>query len=291
MRTQRLAVLTLVGGMGLLSAATPLRVATFRADVTPPLGSALCQGFVKPAAYIHDALTARGIVLLSSQAPIVLCAVDWVGIGDRSHDAWKEALARAAGTTPDRVAVHTLHLHDAPGADLRADDLVAGYGLPNSLDDQAFVRTAMERTAAAVHASLSSAQVFTHAGFGAGRVERVASNRRVMGPDGKVKAVRWSATLDPAVRAEPEGTIDPYVRLLSLWNGQKPLVSITYYATHPQSYYGKGEVSADFPGLARALREGVLPEVAHIHFNGASGNVTAGKYNDGAHENRPHLAG
>ena len=49
--------------------------------------------------------------------------------------------------------------------------------------------------------------------------------------------------------------IDPYVQLLSFWDGDKPLASLTYYATHPQSYYGKGGVSCDFPGLARGLRE------------------------------------
>ena len=33
----------------------------------------------------------------------------------------------------------------------------------------------------------------------------VASNRRVMGPDGKVKFVRYSSTKDAKIRAEPEG--------------------------------------------------------------------------------------
>jgi hypothetical protein len=78
---------------------------------------------------------------------------------------------------------------------------------------------------------------------------------------------------------------------LSFWNGNNPLVSITYYATHPQSYYCKGGVSADFVGAARAMREAALPRVAHIHFNGAGGNVAAGKYNDGSPANRQILAG
>ena len=42
----------------------------------------------------------------------------------------------------------------------------------------------------------------------------------------------------------------------------RPLVSISYYATHPQSYYGEGGVSADFVGMARSLREAELPGVA-----------------------------
>jgi hypothetical protein len=49
-------------------------------------------------------------------------------------------------------------------------------------------------------------------------------------------------------------------------------------------------VSCDFPGLARGIRDREQPQVAHVHFNGAAGNVTAGKYNDGSPENRPALA-
>jgi hypothetical protein len=113
----------------------------------------------------------------------------------------------------------------------------------------------------------------------------------VLGPDGKVKHIRWTAMKDPAVRAEPEGTIDPFVHLVGFWNGETPVASLTYYATHPQSYYGNGAVSCDFPGLARGLRDKELPGVLHVHFNGAGGNVTAGKYNDGSPENRPVLAG
>ena len=112
----------------------------------------------------------------------------------------------------------------------------------------------------------------------------------MLGPDGKVKYIRWSTTKEPEARAEPEGTIDPDVQLLAFFSGEKCLAVITYYATHPQSYYAQGQVSADFPGLARSLREAALPGITHIHFNGAGGNVTAGKYNDGAHENRRLLA-
>ena len=44
------------------------------------------------------------------------------------------------------------------------------------------------------------------------------------------------------------------------------------------------------PGLARGLRDQEQPGVFHVHFDGAGGNVTAGKYNDGSPENRPFLA-
>jgi len=47
--------------------------------------------------------------------PIVLCAVDWIGIANESHEVFCRALARAAATSPHRVAVHTLHQHERPG--------------------------------------------------------------------------------------------------------------------------------------------------------------------------------
>ena len=62
------------------------------------------------------------------------------------------------------------------------------------------------------------------------------------------------------------------------------------YATHHQSYYGTGRVSSDFPGLARKRRQADDSGVAQIYVSGASGNVTAGKYNDGDPANRPILA-
>jgi hypothetical protein len=118
----------------------------------------------------------------------------------------------------------------------------------------------------------------------------VASNRRFLDPSGKVAFGRTSATRDDFSRSQPEGTIDPWVRTLSFWDGDRPILALSCYATHPMSYYGKGVVSADFVGLARKRRQADLPAVAQIYASGASGNVTAGKYNDGSAANRPVLA-
>jgi hypothetical protein len=149
----------------------------------------------------------------------------------------------------------------------------------------------MQRIAAAAKAALPEMQRVTHVGLGQGKVEKVASNRRILGADGRVAIQRQSSGgRNPAARAAPEGTIDPYVKLIAFWNGDEPVAVLTYYATHPQSYYGQGAVNWDFVGMARELREQALPGVPHIHFDGAGGNVAAGKYNDGAPEKRPLLA-
>jgi hypothetical protein len=270
--------------------AKPLKIATFQADVTPPIGAPLCDALVQPAKEIVDPLSARGIILFTNEKPVVLVAVDCVGIGNSGHTAFREAIAKAAGTTKERVCVHCLHQHDAPGCDFEADELLAQYKLGGKLFDPAFARKAIERIAKAVEKAALSPKTISHIGVGKAKVNEVAATRRVMGDDGKVKYVRYSSTKDPKIRAEPEGLIDPYVQVLTFFAEDKPLAVITYYATHPQSYYGKGGVSCDFPGLARNRRERDLPGPLYIHFNGAGGNVTAGKYNDGSPENRMILA-
>jgi hypothetical protein len=93
-----------------------------------------------------------------------------------------------------------------------------------------------------------------------------------------------------ALAAAAEGLVDPFVAALSLWHDDEPLAVITTYACHPQSYYGTGVPSPDFPGIARFIRTQDLPAALHVHFNGAGGNVTAGKYNDGSPANRNRLA-
>ena len=273
-----------------LVAEEPLRLASFQADATPPLGSPLCNGNVKPVMEITTPLTARGIVLLGAGKPIVLCAFDWVGIGNGSYDQFRAELAKGVGTTADRVALHTLHQHDAPGSDFITERMLAKEGLSKQFSNADFDAQVMKRVATAARQSLAKAEPITHFSHGAGRVEKVASNRRILGPDGKVALRRMSKSTKPEAKAAPEGTIDPLVRMIVFWKNETPLSVLTYYATHPQSYYGQGLVNWDFVGYARQLREKALPGVPHIHFNGAGGNVAAGKYNDGSKEKRPLLA-
>jgi len=267
-----------------------LEIAAFQADVTPPVGSPLCMGLVPPAKKIIDPLTARGIVIMTADLPVVLCAVDWVEIGNGGHDDWRKALAEAVGTTIERVSIHTIHPHDTPGHNFSKDELSEVGDIAGAMQDISFTDSAVNRSAEAAKSSMANIYKVTHIGIGKAKVEKVASNRRVLGPDGNVEHVRYSSCQDENVRAAPEGVIDPYVRNLSFWNGEMPVASLTYYATHPQSFYGRGAVSPDYVGMARGVREATIPYAFHIHFDGAGGNLAAGKYNDGSPKNRLILA-
>lgn len=266
------------------------RLATFSADVTIPLGHR-CMGILPTRAQrVDDPLQVHGLVLLGDGKPIVLAAVDWCEIRNRSYDQWREALAQAAGTTRERVLVSSLHQHDAPVVDDEAQELLAAQGMKDALFDPNFHADCLARVADALKKSLADARPVTHVGIGQAKVEKVASSRRVV-RDGVVEFSRYSASgADPFLSTTDDGLIDPDLKTISFWNGELPLLALHCYATHPMSHYGKGGVSYDFVGLARERRRKDDPQVQQIYASGCSGDVTAGKYNDGTPEMRPVLA-
>jgi hypothetical protein len=260
-------------------------LATFHCDITPPLGGQLFNAVA--ARSISDPLFAHGAVLLQQgRAVTVLVALDWCEIRNGSYDHWRAELGRAAGVPRERVLLSCVHQHDAPYVDVEAQRMLDDP----RLCDPVFNQRMEQRVAAALQESLAKARRITHVGTGQAKVDRVASNRRYLTANGKVSYGRTSATRDPEIRNKPEGLIDPWLKTISFWDGDTPVAALSCYSTHPMTFYGKGDVSADFPGLARARRQQETPNVAQIYFSGASGDTMAGAYNDGAPANRPVLA-
>lgn len=267
-----------------------VRLATFTAEVTPPIGHPLMGGGVAPAARVEDPLFAHGLILLDAGDPLVVCAVDWCEIRNDAYDRWRGLLAQAVGTPAERVLVAALHQHDTPLADLEAQRILERHQATGAICDLDFHEKTVQRVAAAARKSLAATTRVTHLGTGQAKVDKVASNRRFVGLDGKPRFSRMSATRDEFLREQPEGVIDPWLKTLSFWNGDQPIAAVHCYATHPMSYYGRGGVTADFVGLARKRRQADDPKVFQMYLSGCSGNVTAGKYNDGSPDNRPILA-
>lgn len=266
-----------------------LRLATFRYDVTPPMGHSLCGGWIKPALGVDDPLEAIGYVLLGVGKPIVVCVVDWTGLANTAHLLWRQALAEAAETVPDRVTVHCVHQHNAPFACLDAEKIILEQGdLPHIIEEE-FFESCLETGRLAVLEALEKTVPVTHVAHGEAKVARVAGNRRIIGLNGKVNSQRGSSSRKPEHHRYPEGLIDPMLKTVALYNGDQKLVASHFYACHPMSYYGDGMVSSDFCGLARRHRQEEDPECTHLYFNGCGGNIGAGKYNNGSKEARIEL--
>jgi hypothetical protein len=290
MAKAKLAVLLiLVGCSSQESAPAPvLRVALFASDVTPPLGHPLCGGWTKPADEILQPLVLKGVLLDDGKTRCVIAAMDWCVLRGAAYDLFRNKIALAAGVPATRVAIQTTHTHSAPLADARAEQLMAATSKPLKHLDLEWLAKCADDAARAVETAVHHLQTFTHVGVGQAKVEQFASNRRVVGPDGKIK-VRYSATKDSALRDAPEGKIDPWLKTVTLYDGEVPLVRMHYYASHPQSYYGDGRCHPDTPGLARSYLENE-EGVAQIYFTGCAGDITAGKYNDGSPANRLTLS-
>jgi hypothetical protein len=265
-----------------------IRVGTFRVDVTPPVGSPLCAGMVAPVKSVADPLFAIGFVLVLDDGPVLLCAVDWCEIDNEAHLVWQEGLARALDIAPQRAALHTVHQHNAPIVDLEAQRIVSAAGGMSALMDTEHFRRCVSATAEAARDAARRTRPVTGISVGSATAREVASARRILGADGKVKLTRWSSAKEQELRDAPEGTIDPLLRTVTFL-APEPIVSLHFYATHPMSYYGDGVVTADFAGLAREQIRRETPGCEHIYFNGCGGDITAGKHNDGTPQSRVRL--
>jgi hypothetical protein len=267
-----------------------LKIATFRCDVTPPIGHSCCGGWIKPVEVVDDSLQAIGLIILGPEKPLVICSVDWTGLLNSAHIQWRAALAEAVGTTPDRVAVHCVHQHNAPFACLDAQELVSKYPELPAIVDRDFFKQCLTRVRAAARNAVNDAVPLTHVGLGQAKVEKIAANRRVARDDqGRITQMRGSSCRDEALRALPEGTIDPWLKSIAFYSGDRKVAVSHYYATHPMSFYADGRVSSDFAGLARKQLQEQQPDCCHLYFTGCAGNVAAGKYNDGSAEARKTL--
>ncbi len=280
------AVAVLVSGVQSSTLAAPLGVATFRCDVTPWPGEALV--WTARLVKVEDPLLAKGIVLEDGTNRYVLCAMDWCLLCNDSELSFRKALAAAAATDPSRVAIQCIHQHAAPCADEGAHRLLDTAPSPPSHLSAKFLESVQTRLAAAVQEAVLHLEPFDRIGTGQAKVERVASARRLRDEHGHI-LTRWSSSAkDPKMAQAPEGDIDPWLKTITLAHGDKPLVRLSYYATHPQTFCCDGRASADFVGLAREAVER-QDKVFEIYFTGCAGDVTAGKYSDGSPEAMTNL--
>lgn len=262
-----------------------LRVAAFRADATPPLGEPLI--WVDPAKEILDPLWAKGVILDNGDQRIVLCAIDWCGIGSSTHRLFTQRIAEAASAKVSNVSVHTVHQHTAPYVDGDGASLLRQFPETPLLMSAKALDLVTGRIAEAVRSAAGRLQPAGRIGFGEAEVDSVASARRIIEAGSLVTRFSTGGR-DPKMAALPEGDIDRRLRTLTFEQGGKPLVRLHYYATHPQTFCCDGRISSDFVGAAREQFE-MEEGVPQVYFTGCAGDVTVGKYNDSSPAARDRL--
>ena len=282
-----LAICLWIGCLPVGLRAAELRIATFSADITPPVGKPVGLGFVPYAKTVEHPLMAKGMVLKDAGGTYVLCALDWMEVHNDSYDFLRREIATAAGTSASRVALHCLHQHTAPAIDSAAQRLQLDKEDPRRIATQNYLHETARRIALRIRKARGRMVSITEVGTSKAQVERVASSRRIRQKDGTILA-RLSSTRDLKLQAAPVGTIDPWLRTLSLGRAGKPVVQIHVYATHPQSFYGDARLSYDTVGIARERLQKETG-VFQIYLTGCAGDIAMGKYNDGSREARKQL--
>lgn len=269
-----------------LPGAQLLRAATFRCDVTPRAGEPLI--WTTPLTQTLDPLWAKGILIEQGRRRLIVCAMDWCGVGSSEYRRLQRAMARAADGRA-AVLLQSVHQHAAPYVDGDAYRLLRAQLDPPLCFSEAGMEEIAGKLARAVQEAARKLAPVDGIGTGEARVERVASARRVW--DGGKLVVRYSTgAKDPRMAELPEGQIDPWLRTITLSSRGRPIARLHFYATHPQTFCCDGRASADFVGAAREAferEEGVF----QIYLTGAAGDVTVGKYNDGSERARKELAG
>jgi len=275
-----------LGGITTTLASPRLRVAAFRCNVTPDIGEPLI--WVTPAAKVEDPLWAKGVLLDDGHARYVLCAIDWCGLGGYTHLLFRSKIATAAGTSVARVAVQSVHQHTAPYIDGDAYRLLRALGSPPLLMSDGFLQRVTDGLAQTIKEAVAHLEPFDRIGIGQARVEQVASARRII-QNGQLITRYSSGGSKPELAALPEGPIDPVIETITLASGDRPLVRLHYYASHPQTFCCDGRVSGDFVSTAREALE-KEENIFQVYFTGCAGDVTVGKYNNGSVEARAGLA-
>ncbi|OGV55438.1 MAG: hypothetical protein A2X49_00020 [Lentisphaerae bacterium GWF2_52_8] len=254
-----------------------MKLGTFTVDFTPPLGSPIFLGTPSDprAEGVRDPLLLRGFVLQDSSRRYLIASLDYCGLMNSAQDELLTCLGKATDTPKDQVLVHCVHQHDAPLIDFEIEPYLGIKTFPHDCW-MGFLKKAAE----SARKCLGKMKEISAIGHSETRICGYASNRRIIGEDGMLSAMRWSRCGDAKLRSLPTGIIDPILRSLAFKGSSgRILGSMSFYATHPQVSNGRKLYSADAPGEAlRIVSSGSAASGLHAFFTGAGGNVTAGKY-------------
>jgi len=266
-----------------------LHVTTFSVEITPKLRTPVGLGFISVLETVEHPLLARGVLFKDAGLTCVICTLDLMEVHNESYDFLRQTIADAAKVPESHVALHCLHQHTAPAISTASQRLELEDDDPRRIATAEYLVRTGKQLSAAIATSQENWQRVTHVGTGRAKVERVASNRRLQRNDGLIQGRSSSTKSAPQLRDLPEGLIDPWVRTVSLDDGERSVVHLHYYASHPQSFYGDGRASYDVPGIVRERLE-KKTRAFQLYLTGCGGDVAFGKYNDGSLQARSKLA-
>ena len=264
------------------------------ANINPHIGGSLAGSFIEGRSRdIHDDLYAKTLVLDNGSARVSLTLVDLCVLPAAVTHAAQKAIETEAGIPPTNSVFCCTHTHSAP----TTMHLFQAQPDPGYLDF--LTRRIVDSVRMAV-ARLEPARI----GFGFGREDRIAFNRRYElkpgtmppNPFGGIDSVKTNPGIRNPNVIRPVGPIDPTVGILSVQRPDgKPLALVGNYSLHYVGGVGSGHVSADYfawwaSDMASCM--GVTsgpgdPSFVAMLTNGAQGDINNIDVLNGASERKP----
>ena len=258
---------------GAAKAPGTLKVAWFKADISPEVGALIC-GYSPNQVSVekHDPLYAVGLAMDDGRARSLLVSLDLVGLDGVTLRGLRGKLARKFGTDDSSVMLACTHNHSGPESCRRLN-------LPDSIN-QPYIDFLEAKL-------LDSVGSLGTAGWRTCRVSFISSNvdenynRRFVTGDNCASFVPHRRTLIPLC----DGQADKELGLLLFWDasyvestpgGDSPVFIVGNYAAHVLSSHAPGiggiRITADFPGFYRdyLARE---TGAAAMFVQGASGDL------------------
>ena len=234
-----------------------------RVNTTPMLGIAI-EGYYVPrfASGILDELEAGALALECGGRRVLLISVDVCGIEAKLSRRYREAIAKAAGVSPEDIFLSATHTHTGPALT---------YLDAFEADDAPIERYAAflgERLADAARMAIQDLKPARMA-FIVGRApDRVAYIRRYKMKDGTT----WTCPPinDPNID-HPIGELDQRVNVLRFDREGGDTVVLVNYGLHADTINGD-RISPDWPGWMRRTLDDALG-VRCMCFVGAQGDV------------------
>lgn len=248
-------------------------------DITPKIGMEVPGGYGKSfAKRIHDPCKVRAAVFDDGKQRVALVGLDALIVPRPLVKEVRAIIQEKCGISPDAVMIAASHSHSSgpigmilPGDFDHGSDLVKDLAYnKSSCADPKYLKTVRDAIVEAVVAADTGRGVAT-AGFGVGREETVAFNRRIRMKNGLSYSHPGKGNPD---NVEYAGPTDPDVGVIGVWDPDGKLLGcVVNFACHGTA--SGPWISANWIYyMEKAIQGYYGPEAKVVFLAGACGDVT-----------------
>ncbi len=242
-----------------------LKVGFGRTDITPPLGIDLLGYYHRRLADgVLDNLEVNALAIKKDTTTILLVAVDTACPDLEFITECKSSIKLATGVPLDNIYIHSTHTHTGPKLASKMDATTKYYTSQEEIYERTTVYKITDACKLAID-DLAPAKL----GYGKGKAERVAFNRRYLMKDGTTQT-------NPGVNnpniEKPIGVVDEEVSVLRFLRKDGKNYVLGEFGNHPDTI-GGNKISGDWPTLTRSVFEKAIENSKCIFFNGPQGDL------------------